>query len=114
MPLLTIKTTQKLTTIQAGHIIRHASTAIAEMLNKDEAHVMVILHHDQKIVFSGSDQPCAFLELTTLDLIETETKDYSRKLCFLVNRQLAISPARIYIKYTSAEHHLWGPDNIEL
>ena len=114
MPLLTIQTTQKLSSIQAGHIIRHASTAISEMLNKDETHVMVIIQQDKKILFGGSDHPCAFLELTSLDLDESQTADYSRKLCLLVNRQLAISPARIYIKYTSSQHHLWGPDNIEL
>ncbi len=114
MPLLTIKTTQKLSAIQAGHIIRHASTAVSEMLNKDEQQVMIIIQQDQKMLFGGSDHPCAFLELTTLDLDESQTADYSRKLCYLVNRQLAISPARIYIEYTSAKRHLWGPDNIEL
>ncbi len=108
MPLLNITTNQSIDPTQADELIRQASSTVAGMLAKPERYVMVRLEHNPRMLFGGSDEPLAYLELKSIGLPGDRTKDYSRTLCDLIGQQLEIPTDRIYIEFSDAARHLWG------
>ena len=109
MPLLQINTNAEVDDKQA--VMRHASTEVASMLGKPESYVMIILNTDMDMQFGGSEAACAHLKLKSLGLDESQTTDYSQRLCKLVEASLGVPPQRTYIEFSGPARHLWGWDN---
>jgi len=80
MPLLLIRTNQSLSQEQARRLLRDASALCAEVLGKSEAYVMTTLETDRTMLFAGSDDPCAYLELKSLGLTPERTPELSAAL----------------------------------
>lgn len=78
------------------------------MLGKPENYVMVILQTNPAMLFAGSDEPLAYLELKSLGLPEDKTADFSSRLCTLVSELLGVAPERTYIEFSSPARHCWG------
>jgi len=108
MPLLRITTNKALTDAMQSEANRFFSTTVASLLGKPENYVMIILHVESAMMFAGSDDPLAYLELKSLGLPEEKTADFSSALCAAVSDQFAIPAARIYIEFSSPARHLWG------
>jgi phenylpyruvate tautomerase PptA (4-oxalocrotonate tautomerase family) len=109
MPLLKITTNQRVE--NQDDVCLAMSRAVASMLGKPESYVMVILQSGQTMTFAGSPEATALLELKSLGLAESQTREYSTKLCTLVSDHLAVPPGRVYIEFSSPERHMWGWDN---
>lgn len=71
---------------------------------------MVTIQPAQAMLFAGSDGPLAYLELKSIGLPETATKDLSNHLCTLMAQELDIEKNRIYIEFADAPRHMWGWD----
>ena len=108
MPLLKIQTNQTIDETTATALIRDASASVAELLGKPERYVMVSLEHNPDMLFGGSDDPLAYLELKSIGLPESMTTDLSSSLCGLLNRSLDLPADRIYIEFADAARHMWG------
>ncbi|MCW8964848.1 MAG: phenylpyruvate tautomerase MIF-related protein [Gammaproteobacteria bacterium] len=108
MPLLTLNTNQPLD--DKTGLCQKLSRHTAEMLGKPESYVMVIVRDDQSMIFAGTDEPTALLELKSLGLPEDQTTGLSDSLCTLVNGLLNIPTSRIYIEFSSPARHMWGRD----
>ncbi len=108
MPLLEITTNTKIENTPA--FAEKASTLTADILGKPESYVMVKIMHEQSLIFAGTDAPAAHVKLKSLGLPETDTADFSSKLCLFINEELNISSARIYIEFSSPPRHMWGWD----
>ena len=109
MPYLEISTN---TTIKnSKNIAEKASKLTADILGKPENYVMVKIQDKQSLIFAGSDEPAAYIQLKSLNLPENKTADYSSSLCSFINTELNIDTARIYIEFVNPERHLWGWDN---
>ena len=106
MPLLSIKTNCHID--DKMMIALAASKITADVLGKPESYVMVNLEDNQILVFAGSDQPAAYLELKSLGLPESQTSEISSALCSFINEKTGIDSARIYIEFSNAERHMWG------
>lgn len=104
MPLLTIESNIN----SQPNLLSTLSYEVAKLLGKPESYVMVKFQHNENMLFAGSDEALAFLQLKSLGLPETATKEYSAKLCSLVSREMGISPERIYIEFSAPERHYWG------
>jgi phenylpyruvate tautomerase len=106
MPFLKIQTNvtpnDKLTLIKA------ASAIVAEALGKPERYVMVEFHLNENMVFAGSNEPLAYLELKSIGLPSDRTTDLSAKLCDFINTETAINQDRIYIEFADAQRNMWG------
>ncbi|MGD8803400.1 MAG: phenylpyruvate tautomerase MIF-related protein, partial [Gammaproteobacteria bacterium] len=99
MPVLQITT--NLNIDDATSLAKQASGLVADMLGKPESYVMVSINGDADLVFAGTDDPCAHLVLKSLGLPESETKNYSARLCAFIEQQLGVSPPRTYIEFRS-------------
>ena len=78
------------------------------MLGKSENYVMVVLEPPSSMRFAGSEAPCAYLELKSIGLPTERTADFSDALCGLIEDQLGIPAARIYVEFSDAPRAMWG------
>jgi phenylpyruvate tautomerase PptA (4-oxalocrotonate tautomerase family) len=108
MPYLKIQTNLPLGKKAERAILRNASTLVAELLEKPESFVMIALQADTPMLFAGSDDPVAFLELKSVGLPARRTKDLSEALCQLIEGHLGIPRDRVYVKFIDVRGSMWG------
>ena len=108
MPLLQINTNVNPTDCSA--IVNAASKLVADMLDKPESYVMVIINPDLTMSFGASEEASAHLKLKSLGLDEAETSNYSKQLCEFMHEQLGITTSRVYIEFDGPPRHMWGWD----
>ena len=106
MPLLNIKT--NIIIENKSCFAEAASSITAEMLGKPESYVMINIEDDQCLIFAGNNNPCALLSLKSLDLEESLTTTFSKRLCEFIQTQTTIEASRIYIEFSNPERHMWG------
>ena len=110
MPYLKIQTNQIINPDQADVLISKASKLVASELGKPESYVMVALAPPVPMLFAGSNEPTAYLELKSIGLPESRTADLSKALCHLMT-ELNISQNRVYIEFADAPRAMWGWDS---
>jgi phenylpyruvate tautomerase PptA (4-oxalocrotonate tautomerase family) len=108
MPLLKIQTNVATPAQERTALLKGLSASVAEMLGKPENYVMLALEHNPDMLFAGSSDPLAYLELKSIGLPAGRTKEFSAQLCSLVSRELDIAAERIYIEFADAERGMWG------
>jgi len=108
MPLLKIQTNQTIDAERQKALISKASREVADMLGKPERYVMVSLEHNPAMLFGGSDDPLAYLELKSIGLPESKTAALSAALAGLLNSELGLSADRVYIEFADAPRAMWG------
>jgi phenylpyruvate tautomerase PptA (4-oxalocrotonate tautomerase family) len=108
MPYLKIQTNLPIGKKSQQTILRNASRLIAIELEKPEGMVMVALEDDTAMLFAGSDDPVAFLELKSVGLPGRRTKQLSRALCQLIKEHLGITSDRVYVKFIDVNRGMWG------
>lgn len=111
MPLLRITTNVSLDETRQQQVLEACSAAIAELLGKPETYVMVALQPATPMLFGGSNEALAYLELKSLGLPEDKTSDFSATLCNLMSDQLGVDAARVYIEFSGPARHMWGWDS---
>ena len=111
MPYLLIQTNQSVSEDQINTLMSKASKTVSEILGKPENYVMVSIQASMRMLFAGTDQDLAYVELKSIGLPENSTPELSQALCSLINTELGIDKKRIYIEFANAERHMWGWDN---
>ncbi|MBF0220239.1 MAG: hypothetical protein HQL49_12045 [Gammaproteobacteria bacterium] len=110
MPYITVNTNQSLNEASRKSLCQQLSAAVAQLLNKPERYVMVSLMVQQQMLFAGSDDPCAYVELKSIGLPVSRCQNISAALCDLLSSQLTVNSDRIYIEFSDAAANLWGWD----
>ena len=108
MPLLKIETNQPLDTDVQTRLTGKASQQVAALLGKPERYVMVSIEQNPAMLFGGSDEPLAYLELKSIGLPESGTADFSQTLATLLNDELGLPADRVYIEFADAPRAMWG------
>jgi phenylpyruvate tautomerase len=108
MPYLKIQTNLPLTKKAERAILKNASALVATELEKPESFVMVALQPDTAMLFAGSDEPVAFLELKSVGLPGRKTKVLCQALCELIEGHLGIAKDRVYVKFIDVNRGMWG------
>lgn len=108
MPTLRLLTNVQVPAEERTGFLARTSRTLAELLGKPESYVMVVLEDRRDMVFAGTPEPAAYLELKSLGLPESETAGYSRALCDLLAEALGIPAERVYIEFTAPQRHLFG------
>ena len=88
--------------------LKKASRLVAQELGKPEQYVMVSLAPTSAMLFAGSAEPAAFLELRAIGLPAARTGDLARVLCELVESQLGVPKDRVFINFVDVPANLWG------
>ena len=108
MPLIQLTTNTPPEDTNRDAFLATLSSAIAEMLGKPEQYVMVSLTSNRNMLFAGSTEPLAYVELKSLGLPETDTKRFSAQLSDIISNRLGIPATRVYIEFSSHPRHMWG------
>ena len=108
MPYLKIQSNLPLLKKAERSILKDASALVAQELGKPEEFVMIAVQPDTPMLFSGTDDPVAFLELKSIGLPVKKTKQLSKALCGLINQHLGIRPERVYVKFIDVRRGMWG------
>ena len=104
MPYLKIKSNQEI----KPSLLKQTSNTVAEALGKPERYVMVEAEHNPNMLFAGSDEPLAYLELKSIGLPASATASLSETICNLIEKELGIAKERIYIEFADAPRNMWG------
>ncbi len=108
MPTLRLLTNVEIAAESRRAVLAELSKRVAELLGKPESYVMVILEPGRELLFAGSAEPAAYLELKSLGLAETQTAELSRQLGDWLEARLAIPAQRVYIEFASPPRQLFG------
>ncbi|PNR99170.1 hypothetical protein X927_05995 [Petrotoga mexicana DSM 14811] len=106
MPYLKVTTNKKIDNKE--ELTRILSREVANALGKPEMYFMVSLEDTAHIQFQGSSDLAAFVELRSIGLPESQTKDLSKVLCQLLEQQLNIPKDRVYINFLDIKNTMWG------
>ena len=104
MPLLNISTNKKIKNEQM--LIAKSSDFISSLLNKPENFVMVKLTDSLQMYFSGTNEPCCFLEIKSIGSIEPSKM--SKPISEFFANELEISSERIYIFFQNVDSNMWA------
>ena len=108
MPYLKIQTNLPLTKKAERNILETASNLVSTDLEKPEEFVMVAVQPDTPMLFAGSDDPVAFLELNGIGLPARRTKILSQSLAAMIEQHLGIKRERVYVKFIDVKRGMWG------
>mgnify|MGYP001985133289 CR=1 FL=1 len=109
MPYLNIQTNLTIDDdAELDNLLKKSSSLTAELLGKPEEFMMVALKDEVPMLFAGSADPTAFLELKSIGLNPDKTKTLSKALCELIESELEIPSERIYVKFNDAQRSMWG------
>jgi phenylpyruvate tautomerase PptA (4-oxalocrotonate tautomerase family) len=70
--------------------------------------MMVSVDGAASMMFAGSAELCAFLELNAIDLPKAKTAKLSQLLCQMVETELGVRKDRVYINFGDVPPNLWG------
>jgi phenylpyruvate tautomerase len=108
MPVLRITTSAQVPVAERAAVLTRVSHQVAEMLGKPESYVMVLLEDGRDMLFAGTPEPAAYLELKSLGLPESRAAEYSRILCALLGELLNVPAGRIYIEFAAPARQMFG------
>ena len=104
MPLLNISTNKEIKNEQM--LISKSSAFISSLLNKSENFVMVKLTDSLNMYFSGTNEPCCFIEIKSIGSIKPSKM--SKPICEFFAHELEISKERIYIFFQNVDPQMWA------
>jgi phenylpyruvate tautomerase len=108
MPYLKIETNQQLDAAAAQGLLSKSSEFTAALLGKPEKWIMVSLSHSVPMMFDGSIEPAAYVELKSISLSQESCAGLSKSLCDFLNKELGVPPERVYIEFWSINGKMFG------
>ncbi|MBK7543461.1 MAG: hypothetical protein IPP10_17155 [Candidatus Competibacteraceae bacterium] len=111
MPLLTLQTSVRLSNQQRYNLLAPLSKIVSECTGKPERYVMVAVS-EAAMLMDGADTPAAYADIRSIGgLNNAINRQLSERICALLQEQLDISPARVYLGFTDVSAENWGWDS---
>jgi hypothetical protein len=108
MPYLKIETNQSLDEAAVQAILKKSSLFTATLLNKPEKWIMVSIYQGVAMMFDGSVEPAAYVELKSISLAPESCAALSKSLCEFLNAELGVSPERAYVEFWNINGKMFG------
>ncbi len=108
MPFIKLSTNIAVDQHQSDRLLSALSQLVAQETGKSERYVMVELTGGKAMLFSGNNQPLAYLECKSIGLNTVQAKALSASICKLLTTVLPLSADRIYIEFSNCPAELWG------
>ena len=106
MPLLNISTNKEIKNEQS--LLAKSSVFISGLLNKPENFVMVKLNDSLNMYFSGTNEPCCFIEIKSIGALDPSKM--SKSISDFFSAEMEISSQRIFINFQNVDSHMWAWD----
>ncbi len=109
MPFLCIETNHPFAhEDEEASLAREASRLVSSLLGKPEQYVMVSIRSTPTMLFAGSAEPLAYLELKSIGLPTARCQELSSELCAFLQSSLKIPQDRVFINFSDVERSQWG------
>ena len=108
MPYLYIQTNQTVEQSEKQALLKKASGMAAELLGKPESYVMVSMDDGVDLLFAGTEEPAAFVELRSIGLPREQCSGYAEKISGFLEKELKLSRSRIFIGFTDLDRGLFA------
>jgi len=103
MPLFQVTTNIPKSSVPSSYL-KETTALLAKMLGKPESYCVASVIPDQMMMWGGEEGPCAIAVLMSIGKLGVqENKEYSRILSEHVQKQLGVSPDRMYIEFQDAQ-----------
>jgi phenylpyruvate tautomerase len=108
MPYLSIHTNANVADVRQSELLAAASKIAAAHLGKPEEYMMVSITPVGRLIFGGSENPGAFLELRSIGVPDGKRNLLCAELTELIGGKCGIAKNRIYFVMIDVEAKLWG------
>lgn len=108
MPYLNVKTNLEIHNSTVSVLLQELSLLMAETLGKPEQYVMVQMDVGRNMIFAGTDEPTAHVELGSIGLDRDECPLLSKTICGYLLEKLKIEPSRVYIEFKELKRKKFG------
>ena len=105
MPFIQINISCK-SAVEDDLLQKEVSKLVADLTGKPESYVMTMVQANSKLTFSGSDEPCCFINLKSIGSLKPSSM--SKSLCQLIESKTNIKSNRIYIEFSDIKAANWG------
>ncbi|WP_421919796.1 phenylpyruvate tautomerase MIF-related protein [Marinifilum sp.] len=112
MPYLKVQTNGSFSSKKQQSFLKECSSLISFELGKPEKYVMTAFVPKIEMTLGGSIDSAVFLQLKSIGLPDTKTKDLSNKFATIVEEQLKIPKDRVYIEFMDVPRGFWGWNGI--
>ena len=110
MPFIRVQTNKNLSDDTIKKLLPSLSQKASEWLDKPEAYVQVVLEPDVPIMFAGTTEPSAMIEVRSLGFFGHTMGEISQALCSCIQEELSIPQDRIFINFFDLARENWGWD----
>lgn len=111
MPYLKLDTNLELDSKTTKELLSKSSAKLSSVLGKPESYVLVHINSGQTMMFAGSTDPLAYLELKSIGLLYDQAPSLSALFCEFIAEELNIPANRVYIEFTDIPREMWGWDS---
>jgi phenylpyruvate tautomerase PptA (4-oxalocrotonate tautomerase family) len=110
MPVLKIETNQTLSQEQTAALMEKSTNMLCSVLGKDKTYMMVYVDAGCSMMFNGSTEPFAFVQLRQFAFEEDQAAGIIKGISTFIADELQVNPDRQYIQLTEMENALFGWD----
>ena len=108
MPYLKIETNQQVDGGAIKETLQRTSAFVADLLGKPNKWVMVSIDHGSPMMFGGSTEPMAYVEIKSIGLPQDKCPDFSKDLCNFIESEFDVPADRIYIDFHDIDGKMFG------
>lgn len=112
MPYLKVQTNKSFSSKKQQNFLKECSALISFELEKPEKYVMTVFEPKIEMTLGGNNDSAIFLQLKSIGLPDTKTKDLSRKFANLVEEKLKIPKDRVQVEFMDVPRGFWGWNGI--
>ncbi|KAI3771110.1 hypothetical protein L6452_02266 [Arctium lappa] len=106
MPCLNLSTNVNLDAIDTSSILSEATSAVAKVIGKPEAYVMIVLKGSVPIAFGGTEDPAAYGELVSIGGLNADVnKKLSAEVAEILESKLSVPKSRFFLKFYDTKAH---------
>ncbi|GMQ08739.1 hypothetical protein CsSME_00052334 [Camellia sinensis var. sinensis] len=100
MPCLNLSTNVNLEGIDISSILKEATFAVADLIGKPEAHVMVMLKGSVPIAIGGIEDPAANGEVVSIGGLNPDVNNkLSAAISTILEAKLSVPPTRFFLEF---------------
>ena len=107
MPLINVRISSSNVT-NANLLLKELSNQLASSTGKPEKYVMCLLQTEVPMTFSGSDDPCCYVEIKSIGSLQPS--QMTESFCSLIESKTGIPSNRIYVNFEDVDATKWGYD----
>lgn len=112
MPFINLKTNVPVNPEKETALKSAFGQLIETIPGKSEAWLMVGIEPESILYFKGDSSPCAMVDVSVFGNENPAAFNVlTRKICDMLNEQLAIDKTRIYVKYGTTNNWGWNGSN---